>query len=129
MATPTIADIWTYYSDTYGGILSEEEFTKIAIREEMLLTELINGKTVPDNMEDRYKMAMCELIDYEKDTTSADQAGIVETETIDGYSIKYRETGFEEQRQDQYKIATKYLTYPVNLMYCGVEYKCLRTET
>lgn len=129
MATPTIAQVWEYYNGTYKGNLTEDEFNKLAVRVEPRLTELINGKTVPLKMEKRYKLAFCELVDYTDKINETTNITGIEQETIDGYSVKYALSSEINRLLDEKRIAGKYLTYPVNLMYCGVEYTCLQTET
>ncbi len=129
MATPSIDNVWAYYGGEYKGNLTEEEFNKLAVRVEPRLTELINGKTVPPNMEERYKLAFCELIDYTDEINETTDITGIEQETIDGYSVKYALSAEINRLLDEKRIAEKYLTFPVNLMYCGVEYRCLKTET
>lgn len=128
MATPTIADALNYYQNGYGGNLPAETFMQLANSVQMRIDELIFSREVPENMELRYMQAFSELIDFGNQTKSVGlQGGIVETETIDGYSVKYREHAFAMQRHDETRIVEKYLTYPKNLMYCGTERKCKLT--
>ena len=128
MATPTIDDVWNYYENNYGGNLSEETFRQLANSVQMRLHELIFSRAVPKNMEQQYMQAFSELVDFRNQTKSAGlQGGIVESETIDGYSVRYRAQAFAIARSDEMRIAEKYLTYPENLMYCGTERKCRRT--
>lgn len=128
MATPTIDEVWNYYKDNSGGNLTEETFKQLANSVWMRLNELIFSREVPGNMEQQYMQAFSELVDFRNQTKSAGlQGGIVESETIDGYSVKYREHAFAMQRHDEMRIAERYLTYPKNLMYCGTERKCRRT--
>ena len=125
MATPTINDAWNYYQNSYGGNLPEETFMQLANSVQMRLDELIYSREVPENMEQRYKQTFSELIDFRNQTKSAAlQGGIVETETIDGYTVKYRSNSYKTQLHDEFRIAEKYLTYPKDLMYCGTERKC-----
>lgn len=128
MATPTIDEVWNYYEDNFGGNLTEETFRQLANSVQMRLDELIFSREVPENMKWRYMQAFSELVDFRNQTKSAGlQGGIVEAETIDGYSVRYRDQAFAMQRSDEMRIAEKYLTYPKNLMYCGTERKCRRT--
>ena len=128
MATPTINEAWDYYENNYGGNLPEEAFKRLANSVQMRLDELIFSREVPEDMEWRYMQAFSELVDFRNQTKSAGlQGGIVESETIDGYSVRYREHAYAMQRSDEMRIAEKYLTYPKNLMYCGTERKCRLT--
>lgn len=128
MATPTIDDVWNYYENDYGGDLSKETFRQLANGVQMRLHELIFSREVPKNMEWRYMQAFSELVDFRNQTKSAGlQGGIVESETIDGYSVRYREHAFAMQRHDEMMLAERYLTYPKNLMYCGTERRCRLT--
>lgn len=128
MATPTIEDAWNYYENNYGGVLPEETFKQLANSVQMRIDELIFSREVPENMEWRYMQTFCELVDFRNQTKSAGlQGGIVESETIDGYSVKYRDQAYEMQQTDEVRIAERYLTYPKNLMYCGTERKCKST--
>ena len=124
MATPTIDQTWAYYENNYGGILTEDTFRQLANGIEMRIDELIFSREVPENMEWRYMQAFCELVDFRNDTNAAGvQGGIIETEVIDGYTVKYREDAYKMQQHDEVRIAERYLTYPKNLMYCGTERK------
>lgn len=128
MATPTIAEVWNYYENNYGGNLPEETFKQLANSVQMRIDELIFSREVPEDMEWRYMQAFSELVDFRNQTKSAGlQGGIVESETIDGYSVRYRDQAYAMQRSDEMRIAEKYLTYPKNLMYCGTERKCKPT--
>lgn len=128
MATPTIDDAWNYYQNSYGGNLPADTFMQLANSVQMRLDELIFSREVPEDMEWRYMQAFSELVDFRNQTKSAGlQGGIVESETIDGYSVRYREHAYAMQRHDEMRIAEKYLTYPKNLMYCGTERKCRLT--
>ena len=128
MATPSITDTWNYYENNYGGVLPEETFKQLANSVQMRIDELIFSREVPGNMEWRYMQTFCELVDFRNQTKSAGlQGGIVESETIDGYSVKYRDQAYEMQQTDEVRIAERYLTYPKNLMYCGTERKCKST--
>lgn len=128
MATPTIDEVWNYYKNNFGGNLPEETFMQLAKSVQMRLDELIFSREVPKNMEQRYMQAFSELVDFRNQTKSAGlQGGIVETETIDGYSVRYREHAFAMQRSYEMRIAERYLTYPKNLLYCGTERKCRLT--
>lgn len=105
-----------------------DTFMQLAKSVQMRLDELIFSRAVPENMKQRYMQAFSELVDFRNQTKSAGlQGGIVESETIDGYSVTYREHAFAVQRHDETRIAERYLTYPKNLMYCGTERKCRRT--
>lgn len=129
MATPDLNAVWVYYNTIYEGNLLQADFMRLAVREEMVLDDLIFGRTVPDEMENRYKMTLCEMVDYAYETNSVtEESGIVESETIDGYSVKYRETSVVHKLMDRRRIAEKYLTYPKNLLYCGVGYTWSQTE-
>lgn len=124
MATPTIDEVWNYYSSDFGGNLTEETFRQLANSVQMRIDELIFSREVPKDMEWRYMQAFSELVDFSNQTKSAGlQGGIVESETIDGYSVRYRDQA-AMQRSDEMRIAEKYLTYPKNLMYCGTERRC-----
>lgn len=128
MATPTIDDAWNYYQNSYGGNLPADTFMQLANSVQMRLDELIFSREVPEDMEWRYMQAFSELVDFRNQTKSAGlQGGIVESETIDGYSVRYREHAYAMQRHDEMRIAEKYLTYPQNLLYCGTERKCRLT--
>lgn len=130
MAVPTIEETWTYYRDSYGGNLPEDEFKQLATSVLMRLDELTFSRDVPEDMQTRYMQAFSELVDFKNQTGSTGlQGGIVEAETIDGYSVKYRTNAYSQQRSDEVQIAGKYLTYPKNLMYCGTERKCKLTTT
>ena len=120
----TLDEIWDYYQDNYGGSLPEEAFRQLGVSVQMRLQELIFGREVPEEMEQRYMQAFCELVDFRNETkTAALAGGIVESENIDGYSVRYRDRAFEMEEANEIRIAEKYLTYPKNLMYCGTERK------
>lgn len=129
MAKPNINEIWDFYTNAYGGNLPEETFRQLANGVLLRLDELTFGREVPDNMKQRYMQTFCELVDFKNQTQAASlQSGVVQSETIDGYAVSYREQSRRMIFDEEARIARQYLTYPINLMYCGAEVKCRQTE-
>lgn len=130
MAKPSINDIWGFYTNAYGGNLPEEAFLQLANSVQMRLDELTFGREVPGNMEQRYMQTFCELLDFKNQTQAALlQSGAIQSENIDGYSVSYRDQARQMLLAEEARIAGQYLTYPVNLLYCGVKTICGQTET
>lgn len=130
MAKPNINEIWNFYANAYGGNLPNEAFLQLANSVQMRLDELTFGREVPDDMEQRYMQTFCELVDFKNQTQAASlQSGAIQSENIDGYSVSYRDQARQMLLAEEARIAGQYLTYPKNLLYCGAELKCRRTET
>ena len=86
---------YDYYSQTFGGQLSEDDFKRAEAKAEAVISYLtyLNGDIFAKE-DDRVKLAVCaaaEVVHYHNTQASANgnQAAGVKSETNDGYSVAY----------------------------------------
>ena len=95
---------YTYYSGTYMGTMSEEDFSRLAVRASSYLDYYTRDKA-KDNAElDAVKMCCCALVDVyklietakelaNKDMTAGLSSDAIQSETVGGYSRTMRSGG------------------------------------
>lgn len=95
---------YTYYSGTYMGTVSEEDFPRLAVRASSYLDYYTRDKA-KDNAElDAVKMCCCALVDVyklietakelaNKDMTAGLSSDAIQSETVGGYSRTMRSGG------------------------------------
>lgn len=95
---------YTYYSGTYMGTVSEEDFSRLAVRASSYLDYYTRDKA-KDNAElDAVKMCCCALVDVyklietakelaNKDMTAGLSSDAIQSETVGGYSRTMRSGG------------------------------------
>lgn len=95
---------YTYYSGTYMGTVSEEDFPRLAVRASSYLDYYTRDKA-KDNAElDAVKMCCCALVDVyklietakelaNKDMTAGLSSDAIQSETVGGYSRTMRAGG------------------------------------
>ena len=95
---------YTYYYDTYMGTMSEEDFSRLAVRASSYLDDYTRDKA-KDNAElDAVKMCCCALVDVyklietakelaNKDMTAGLSSDAIQSETVGGYSRTMRSGG------------------------------------
>lgn len=95
---------YTYYSGTYMGTVSEEDFPRLAVRASSYLDYYTRDKA-KDNAElDAVKMCCCALVDVYKlietakelaykDMTAGLSSDSIQSETVGGYSRTMRSGG------------------------------------
>ena len=121
----TYAD-YTFYTSTYGGSMTAALFAFYAPKASMHIDNITNGAaaTAPVSMATPLKYACCAYVDWckqKEDATKATKAGVVTSESNDGFSQSYQ-SGVEFtaalDAQDS-AICREYLTFPFNLAYGG----------
>ena len=98
---------YDYYSQTFGGQLSEDDFKRAEAKAEAVISYLtyLNGDIFAAE-NDRVKLAVCaaaETVHYHNNQASANgnQAAGVKSETNDGYSVTYITEGQDGQTAEE----------------------------
>ena len=122
---------YTFYTDVYKGDMNAEEFERWAAKADLQIDRLTTGRaaSAPESMERALSLCCCAVADQLRtwhDQDSRTQNGLVASETVDGYSVSYRTNGTEDdrtvsRRRELHNVCVDHLTWPVNLMYTGVE--------
>lgn len=121
---------YAFYTGVWHGDMPEAEFAKWAARAGLEIDRLTQGRAAaaPEEMAQPLRLCCCGLADALRRADAADaatQGGTVASESVDGYSISYRGADASDRaadrRRELYSICAEYLTYPVNLMYTGVQ--------
>lgn len=83
---------FTFYSDTYKGKVSQDDFTKLEPQAEAYLNLYTFNRIIePD---DSVKLCICELID----SVQSAAGGVVASETVGKHSISYAVEKTQEQK-------------------------------
>lgn len=123
---------YTFYTDVYKGDMGAEEFERWAAKAELQIDRFTRSRAAcaPESMKRALSLCCCAVADQLRtwhDQDARTQSGLVTSETVDGYSVSYRTNGAEPndraaaRRLEMYNLCVDYLTWPVNLMYAGVE--------
>ena len=119
---------YLYYTDEYGGSLSEPLFNKYVKRAEKAIDHYIREASVDDKtaMQDNLAMCECELVDHLETTIRVDndtQHGNITSQSNDGVSVSYGSKSSTHtsviSHPQTHDILGTWLTYPRNLMYTG----------
>lgn len=119
---------YEYYTTTYKGSLSKEEFEK-SIMKSSAYVRRITFWRADDNMEmEEVKLAacsVCDLIANDEKVRSKHSGRAVTSENTDGYSVSYESGGNGETSDDllckkMHNTAALFLD-PTGLLYMGVE--------
>lgn len=119
---------YEYYTTTYKGSLSKEEFEKSIMKSSAYVRRITFGRA-DDNMEmEEVKLAtcsVCELLANDEKVRSKHSGRVVTSENTDGYSVSY-ESGGNGGTADELlgrKIFDTLELYlmPTGLLYMGVE--------
>lgn len=103
---------YSWYKEVYKGTeLREDEFSSLALKASKYLDKITFGRI--DDADDNVKLAMCAVAE---EMLKVGIASHIASETNDGYSISYKNTG---ERESLYKTAGLFL--PPELLYRGVE--------
>ena len=119
---------YEYYTTTYKGSLSKEEFEKSIMKASAYVRRITFGRA-DDNMKmEEVKLAtcaVCELLANDEKVRSKHLGRAVTSENTDGYSASYESGGNGETADDLLKrnIFDTLLLYlePTRLLYMGVE--------
>lgn len=119
---------YEYYTTTYKGSLSKEEFEKSIMKASAYVRRITFG-LADDNMKmEEVKLAtcaVCELLANDEKVRSKHLGRAVTSENTDGYSVSYESGGNGETADDLLKrnIFDTLLLYlePTRLLYMGVE--------
>lgn len=115
---------YSYYNETYGGVLSSSEFNKVAKKASRLIDDKTYdraAKAFEGDMKEKISLCCCELCDilntYEK-YYSGSQGGAITTDSNDGYSVTFAaaqnvKRDFNTQIN---AVLNRYLTRPKNLL-------------
>lgn len=130
---------YAYYSGTYMGTVSEEDFPRLAVRAGSYLDYITTGKAAAHAELDAVKLACCALVDVYRDIETAKAAAVkslsaleengaeLQSQTVGSWSKTYR-SGTEsanaalstaaEAEKLLYPTAMRYLA-PTGLLYRG----------
>ena len=119
---------YEYYTTTYKGSLSKEEFEKSIMKSSAYVRRITFGRA-DDNIEmEEVRLAacaVCDLIANDEKVRSKHSGRVVTSEHTDGYSVSYESGGNGETTDDLLKrnIFDTLLLYlePTRLLYMGVE--------
>lgn len=123
---------YTFYTDVYKGDMSAEEFEHWAAKADLQIDRFTRSRAAcaPESMKRALSLCCCTVADQLRTWQEQDartQSGLVASESVDGYSVSYRTNGAgqadraTERWLELYGICADHLTWPVNLMYTGVE--------
>ena len=95
---------YTYYYGTYMGTMSEEDFSRLAVRASSYLDYYTRDKAKDNADLDAVKMCCCALVDVyklietakelaNKDMTAGLSSDAIQSETVGGYSRTMRSGG------------------------------------
>ena len=123
---------YTFYTDVYKGDMSAEEFERWAAKADLQIDRFTRSRAAcaPESMKRALSLCCCAVADQLRAWQEQDartQSGLVASESVDGYSVSYRTNGAgqadraTERWLELYGICADHLTWPVNLMYTGVE--------
>lgn len=123
---------YTFYTDVYKGDMSAEEFERWAAKADLQIDRFTRSRAAcaPESMKRALSLCCCTVADQLRTWQEQDartQSGLVASESVDGYSVSYRTNGAgqadraTERWLELYGICADHLTWPVNLMYTGVE--------
>lgn len=117
-----------YYTTTYKGSLSKEEFEKSIMKSSAYVRRITFGRADENKELDEVKLAacaVCDLIANDEKVRSKHSGRVVTSENTDGYSVSYESGGNGETADDLLgrKIFDTLELYlmPTGLLYMGVE--------
>lgn len=119
---------YEYYTTTYKGSLSKEEFEKFIMKSSAYVRRITFGRA-DDNIEmEEVRLAacaVCDLIANDEKVRSKHSGRAITSENTDGYSVSYESGGNGETADDllckkMYNTAALFLD-PTGLLYMGVE--------
>lgn len=119
---------YEYYTTTYKGSLSKEEFGKFIMKSSAYVRRITFGRA-DDNIEmEEVRLAacaVCDLIANDEKVRSKHSGRVVTSENTDGYSVSYESGGNGETTDDLLKrnIFDTLLLYleSTRLLYMGVK--------
>lgn len=119
---------YEYYTTTYKGSLSKEEFEKSIMKSSDYVRRITFGRADENKELDEVKLAacaVCDLIANDEKVRSKHSGRVVTSENTDGYSVSYESGGNGETADDLLgrKIFDTLELYlmPTGLLYMGVE--------
>lgn len=119
---------YEYYTTTYKGSLSKEEFEKSIMKSSAYVRRISFGRADENKELDEVKLAacaVCDLIANDEKVRSKHSGRVVTSENTDGYSVSYESGGNGETADDLLgrKIFDTLELYlmPTGLLYMGVE--------
>lgn len=119
---------YEYYTTTYKGSLSKEEFEKSIMKSSAYVRRITFGRADENKELDEVKLAVCavcDLIANDEKVRSKHSGRVVTSENTDGYSVSYESGGNGETADDLLgrKIFDTLELYlmPTGLLYMGVE--------
>lgn len=119
---------YEYYTTTYKGSLSKEEFEKSIMKSSAYVRRITFGRADENKELDEVKLAacaVCDLIANDEKVRNKHSGRVVTSENTDGYSVSYESGGNGETADDLLgrKIFDTLELYlmPTGLLYMGVE--------
>lgn len=119
---------YIYYTTTYGGTLSQDDYIAEVWKAEEYVRQMTMGKSdgnLPERVRNSVDMAICALVDiFHKDAKAVKTAGI-DSETNDGISVKYRTRSQADADAEKRNAVNRYLAW-TGLLYRGLGGGCCR---
>jgi len=115
---------YEYYTTEYNGTaLTEQEFPKYAKRASAEIDHVTFGRlsTLPDDqIPDAVRDAMCDVAEQFHQYATTAEGGSIASESNDGYSVSYRDTGGTAAQQREIRATIRTYLAVTGLMYRGV---------
>lgn len=115
---------YEYYTGEYfGTALTKQEFPKYAKQASAEIDHVTFGRlsTLPDDqIPDAVRKAMCNVADQIHQYTKTAEGGSISSETNDGYSVSYRDTGGIAAQQREIRATIRTYLAVTGLMFRGV---------
>lgn len=118
---------YAFYEIIWHGEMQETAFLKWADRASMEIDRITRqqASSAPDSMAQQLRLCCCALADAMAADAALDadtHHGAVASENVDGYSVSYHNKDNAGSRNTLlHNLCSDYLTWPVNLMYAGVQ--------
>lgn len=121
-----IAD-YSFYTETYHGGLTAEEFAAAEVKAEAFLRQITMGRCdrsdLPETVRQSLQLAACALTDHINLVEESGAAAGIASETNDGISVSFRARTAAEIEREKYAIVSAYLAW-TGLLYRGMGGGC-----
>lgn len=115
---------YEYYTTEYNGTaLAEQDFPKYAKRASAEIDHVTFGRLsdmTDDQIPDAVRDAMCDVAEQLYQFATMAKGGSIASESNDGYSISYRDTGDTAARQRELRATIRTYLAVTGLMFRGV---------
>lgn len=112
---------FSFYRDTYKGVLTETEFTRYSVRATAEINRITSqrAKTATGETLEAVKMAECAVID-ELSYQTLGGSGDVTSESNDGISRSYATGAVAKSSRQRIDSAAFTFLNETNLLFCGI---------